>query len=154
MARKVYTAKDLRNALIVAAPFAIWLGISVHNSGNDDPHEFRRAREANEDRMRRLAPDPAPAVTTSVSTPESPAITSAPETPKAVEETPWQFHEATDSFSNTKSQYATVKSLNTLQFGFPYQGEQHATLRYAACDHRQLFSNVYASFCGAGAILL
>jgi hypothetical protein len=69
--------------LVIGTALFIWFFKS--DNGNDDPHEFRRAREANEDLTRHLAPDPAPAVTTSVPTPESLAIASTPETPKAVD---------------------------------------------------------------------
>jgi hypothetical protein len=47
MARKVYTAKDWRNALIAgvfAAPFMFWFVSCIHNSGND-PNAFTLSDE-------------------------------------------------------------------------------------------------------------
>jgi hypothetical protein len=60
--------------------------------------------------------------------------TNTPDQPKPApivdpEESTWKFHEKTDSFTNRKIQFATLKSLNTLELPFPYQGPQHAYLR-------------------------
>jgi hypothetical protein len=49
--------------------------------------------------------------------------------------TSWQYHEDTDSGSGEKSRYATIKSRNTIEFGFPYAGAQRATLRYQPRIH-------------------
>lgn len=40
----------------------------------------------------------------------------------------WRYHEDNDASTNQKLSYATVNSLNTIEFGFPYAGAQRATL--------------------------
>lgn len=40
----------------------------------------------------------------------------------------WQYSSSTDELSGKPIKSATVSSLNSVQFGFPYQGEQRATL--------------------------
>lgn len=47
---------------------------------------------------------------------------------KQPNESQWQYSEGEDKMSNQATHYATVVSSNTVNFGFPYNGEQHAIL--------------------------
>jgi hypothetical protein len=117
VARKVYTAKQLIRALIVwaiAGPLIVWFIVSIVESPSN-PHSSETASATSS------------ATTTNAAPPTAAVI---PNEPKTIDEATWQYHQETDSFSNQKFQYATVKSKSTLEFGFPYQGEQHATLLY------------------------
>jgi hypothetical protein len=40
----------------------------------------------------------------------------------------WRYHVDTDPMTSKKARYASIDSENTLNFDFPYQGEQHGTL--------------------------
>jgi hypothetical protein len=47
----------------------------------------------------------------------------------AVDSTPhWTYRSETDDMLKKPIRFASVKSINELRFGFPYQGSQHATL--------------------------
>jgi hypothetical protein len=40
----------------------------------------------------------------------------------------WSFYSRTDSMTSRAATFATIKSENTVNFGFPYQGDQYGTL--------------------------
>lgn len=40
----------------------------------------------------------------------------------------WHYGSSNDPMKNSKNYIAYIDSINTVNFGFPYQGEQHATL--------------------------
>jgi hypothetical protein len=126
MARKVYTAKDWKNAGIVGlitVPFIIWF----LNSTPSLPSDLQASSASS------ILP------TRSVPATAKSEVVATTDVTDAVDAPAWQFHEATDSFSNQKFQYATVKSLNIFNFEFPYQGEQHATLLYEPQLHGSFF---------------
>jgi hypothetical protein len=54
----------------------------------------------------------------------APALAPAPAAP----ETAWQYGESEDAMTGQKTRTAVVTSSNTVEFAFPYAGEQHATL--------------------------
>jgi hypothetical protein len=46
----------------------------------------------------------------------------------------WSVHTVKDSLTKEEHSYAVVESLNVVQFEFPYEGEQRATLLYRPLD--------------------
>lgn len=59
------------------------------------------------------------------------AASAAPVEPAAAEtlpRTPWEYSEKPDGMSDRPVKGAAIRSRNTIQFGFPYQGEQRAML--------------------------
>jgi hypothetical protein len=128
MPRKVYTAKDWKNAGIIGLIVASFMSWFLVWAGNSQSQVNTPT----------ASPD---ASIQSVATPaklDAPAVAIEP---KDVAATAWAFHEATDSFSSKQFQYATVTSSNMFQFGFPYQGPQHATLLYEPQLHGSIFEN-------------
>ena len=70
-------------------------------------------------------PKPVAAVPASTVPSHVPAIAGEP---KTTDPTAWKIHERMDFFTNKNNRWATLQSLNTFELGFPYQGQQHATL--------------------------
>jgi hypothetical protein len=70
------------------------------------------------------------AAATSVSKPESASRVGQAPVVEATTDSGWLVTETTDSFTNEKHHFASNKSLNSVDFHFPYQGLQHATLVY------------------------
>jgi hypothetical protein len=64
-----------------------------------------------------------------MSAPPKPATASVvPAVPQAPNPETWRLHEGTDEFTKAPWSYAGLLSSNTFEFGFPYQGKQHAVL--------------------------
>jgi hypothetical protein len=102
---------------------------------NSSDRVVARAMEANErlkrdlDRLQGQAQRPRQTSVAPAATESNSPIPPKPVPVNDPEELTWKFHEKTDSFTNRKIQFATLKSLNTLELPFPYQGPQHAYLR-------------------------
>jgi hypothetical protein len=109
-------------------------GYWYYDNHNDD-RLLARVREHNEvlqrdiDRLQAQAQQPGNAAVTPAATETKPPDQSTPVPVNHPDESTWQYREKTDSFTNRKIQWAVLKSLNTLELPFPYQGQQHAYLR-------------------------
>ncbi len=68
-------------------------------------------------------PDTFATAPTALSAPPTPAVVTAPLVGQQ-----WWYNHDDDGMSRGKSHTARVVSVNTVDFGFPYGGEQHATL--------------------------
>lgn len=54
--------------------------------------------------------------------------TSLPSAPIAQKADTWTYGESKDEMRGTVSKHATTESTNSVNFGFPYQGDQHGTI--------------------------
>ena len=77
----------------------------------------------------RPAPEP-PAQAAPASTADAPDASAVSQQQAIAAGKAWAFHEDTDASTKEKLVYATINSLNTIEFGFPYAGAQRATLLF------------------------
>jgi len=60
--------------------------------------------------------------------PLSPTVSTPPSPKPVVPGSQWSYSQVADAMSKGTTYHAAVSSTNTVNFGFPYGGEQHATL--------------------------
>lgn len=154
MARKVYTAKHWIRALItwaIVGPLIIWFVVSIVESPSDpltssvssNTMVATTASATESTKLPRVAPtaqelDGVPAQYRDVCGADVPGMyptvsecVTHLQVREASDKAPkeaWEYHNAVDRLTQKPFSYATLKSENEVEFGFPYQGAQRATL--------------------------
>lgn len=67
--------------------------------------------------------------------------TSLPSVPISQKADTWTYGESKDEMRGTVKKYATTKSTNTVNFGFPYEGDQHGTILTVVDSNEVLYRN-------------
>lgn len=109
-------AKQVKSVGVIGALFALFVGLVIFKSCSTEPGSGTAASVSSS----RSASTPASGLPTSTVDQHSSAVTPA--------QGSWQYESGQDAMASKRWHTATVESVNTVNFGFPYSGAQHATL--------------------------